>query len=55
MRMAAFVLSTMWSIGRYVLTTLIVSSIARLPSVRRSEFVDQLVSTELCDPHLFGI
>lgn len=34
MRMTAFVLSTMCSIGRYILTTLIVSSICRLPSSR---------------------
>jgi len=55
MRMAAFVLSTMWSIGRYILTTLIVSSIAPLPSVRLSNLTKWLIPIELFDPHLVGI
>jgi hypothetical protein len=36
MRMAAFVLGTMWGIGRYIMTTLVVSSIARLQFVHRA-------------------
>ena len=54
-RMAAFVLSTMWSIGRYIMTTLIVSSIPWLPSCRLANLADWLVPTELFDPHLVGI
>lgn len=52
MRMAAFVLSTMWSIGRYIMTTLIVSP---MPSVCLSNPADWFVPTELFDPHHIGI